>query len=189
MTRVQVVYASRHGGTEGIASRIAEVLRAHGADAVTIDAVKNPVPDGFDAYVVGSGVYLGKWLPEGIAYIEHNLRVLAARPLWLFSSGPVGEGKVSDDAGEALESALGPASGPGSGGHRKIDELTQAIEPREHRVFGGVFDPTDPPKSMMERIVRIIPAAKRAMPARDNRDWEQIDAWATEIAEGLVPVR
>ena len=186
MTRVQVVYASRHGGTEGIASRIAEVLRAKGDEVVTKDAAKHPVPDGFDAYVVGSGVYLGKWLPEGIAFVEQNLRVLAARPVWLFSSGPVGEGEVSDDAGAALEAALGPASGPGSGGHRKIDELTQALEPREHRVFGGVFDPADPPKSTMERIVRLIPAAKRAMPARDNRDWERIDAWATQIADALA---
>jgi menaquinone-dependent protoporphyrinogen oxidase len=188
MKRVQIVYASRHGGTEGIASRIAEVLRARGDEVVVENAGKNPDPDGFDAYVVGSGVYLGKWLPEGIAFIEHNLRFLAARPVWLFSSGPVGEASVSDDAGEALEAALGPASGPGSGGHRKMDELTRAIEPRDHRVFGGVFDPADPPKSTMERIVRIIPAAKRAMPARDNRDWERIDAWAEDIAEALVPV-
>ena len=113
MTRVQVVYASRHGGTEGIATRIADVLRARGDEVVTKDAAKNPVSEGFDAYVVGSGVYLGKWLPEGIAFVEHNLRVLAAKPVWLFSSGPVGEGKVSDDPGEALEAALGPATGPG----------------------------------------------------------------------------
>jgi menaquinone-dependent protoporphyrinogen oxidase len=186
MKRVQVIYASRHGGAEGIATRIAEVLTAHGVDAVAKDAVRNPEPDGFDAYVVGSGVYLGKWLPEGVAFIEHNLRVLAARPVWLFSSGPVGENKVPDDGGEALELALGPTSGPGSGGHRRIDELTQAIEPRDHRVFGGKYDPADPPQSTMERIVRIIPAAKKAMPAGDFRDWERIDAWATEIADALA---
>ena len=33
MTKVLVVYGSRHGGTEGIARRIGEVLRAQGLAA------------------------------------------------------------------------------------------------------------------------------------------------------------
>jgi menaquinone-dependent protoporphyrinogen oxidase len=186
MTRVQVVYASRHGGSEGIANRIAEVLRTQGADAEAADAASNPDPAGFDAYVIGSGVYLGKWLQDGIAFVQQHQEALAAKPVWLFSSGPVSE--VSDDPAQALEAALGPATGPGSGGHRKLDELSTAIRPRDHRVFGGRHDPADPPRTTMERIVRMIPAANRALPAGDFRDWQRVDAWATEIAEGLEPI-
>ena len=58
MTRVQVVYASRHGGTAGIAQRIAEVLRNEGNDVVVADAADRPDPSGFDAYVIGSGVQI-----------------------------------------------------------------------------------------------------------------------------------
>jgi menaquinone-dependent protoporphyrinogen oxidase len=185
MTRVQVIYASRHGGSEGIAKRIAAVLSAQGADAVANDASTNPDPAGFDAFVVGSGVYLGKWLKEGVTFVEQHRTELAAKPVWLFSSGPVAE--VSDDPAVALEAALGPATGPGSGGHKQFDELAAAVHPRDHRVFGGVFDPERPPVTTMERIVRIIPAAKKALPAGDFRDWVRVDAWAGEIARELAP--
>ena len=62
MSTVQLVYASRHGGTAGIAMRIAEVLRTDGADVVVADAAERPDANGFDAYVIGSGVYMGSWL-------------------------------------------------------------------------------------------------------------------------------
>ena len=185
MKRVQIVYASRHGGSEGIAKRIAAVLRTEGADAEATDAASNPDPAGFDAYVVGSGVYLGKWLKEGVTFVEEHRDALAAKPVWLFSSGPVAV--VSDDPAVALEAALGPASGPGSGGHKQLDELVAAVHPRDHRVFGGVFDPERPAVTTMERIVRIIPAAKKALPTGDFRDWDRVDAWATGIARELAP--
>lgn len=185
MTRVQVVYASRHGGSEGIAKRIATVLSTNGADAEATDAAMNPDPAGFDAYVVGSGVYLGKWLKEGATFVEQHRDVLATKPVWLFSSGPVAE--VSDDPTVALEAALGPATGPGSGGHKQFDELAAAVHPRDHRVFGGVFDPERPPVTTMERLVRIIPAAKKALPAGDFRDWDRVDDWAVGIAHELAP--
>jgi menaquinone-dependent protoporphyrinogen oxidase len=52
----QIVYASRHGGSAGIAERIAEVLRSEGADVVVANAAERPDATGFDGYVVGSGV-------------------------------------------------------------------------------------------------------------------------------------
>ena len=63
--RVQVVYASRHGWTAGIAERIAEILRSEGADVVVADAADRPDPSGFDAYVIGSGVQIGSWHKGG----------------------------------------------------------------------------------------------------------------------------
>jgi menaquinone-dependent protoporphyrinogen oxidase len=58
-------------------------------------------------------------------------------------------------------------------------------------VFLGAFDPDEPPKSMSERLVRMMPAAKRMLPAGDFRDWDAIEAWAREISAQLavkVPV-
>ena len=56
MTRVQVIYATRHGGSAGIAERIAQVLRDEGSEVVVANAAESPDPSGYDAYVVGSGV-------------------------------------------------------------------------------------------------------------------------------------
>jgi len=108
MSRVQVVYASRHGGTAGIAERIAQVLRGEGADVVLADAADRPDPEGFDAFVVGSGVYLGSSLPQGVEFLERNQTILATRPVWLFSSGPLPGSSKTSDATDPIEVALGP---------------------------------------------------------------------------------
>jgi menaquinone-dependent protoporphyrinogen oxidase len=191
MTSVQVVYASRHGATAGIAQRIAEVLRTEDADVVVADAAQRPDPAGFDAYVIGSGVQIGSWHKEGVEYLERNQATLATRPVWLFSSGPLPGSSRAKPTEDELELALGPREGPGSGGRKRIEGLAATIHPREHRVFNGAFDPKDPPKTMAERLVRLMPAAKDALPSGDFRDWDAIEAWARQIAGQLtekVPV-
>jgi len=188
---VQVVFASRHGGTAGIAERIAEVLRGEGANVAVADARDRPDSTGFDAFVVGSGVYLGNWLKEGIEFLEWNLSLLAATPVWLFSSGPLPGSSKNAEGSDPLTLALGPEEGPGSGGHKKIASLTARIRPRDHAVFQGAFNPNDAPKSIPERLIRMMPAAKEILPPGDFREWDAIDAWAHNIAVQLaarVPV-
>jgi menaquinone-dependent protoporphyrinogen oxidase len=182
MTRVQVVYASRHGGTAGIAQRVAEILRKEGNDVVVADAADRPDPSGFDAYVIGSGVQIGSWHKEGTEFLERNRTALAGKPVWLFSSGPLPGSSMRKETEDRLELALGPGEGPGSAGRKRIEALSAAIHPRGHEVFYGAYDPKDPPKSMQERLVRLMPAAKRVLPTGDFRDWDAIEAWAREIA-------
>lgn len=186
MAKVLVVYASRHGGTRGIAERIGDVLRAEGLEADVVAADHAEVGN-TDAVIVGSGVYMGSWLKEGIEFIKRNEAGLAARPLWLFSSGPLpGSSKDKGPVDDPITNALGPEDGPGSGGRKKIAELSAATHPRDHRVFFGAFDPNDPPRAMSERFVRMMPAAKGILPPGDFRDWDAIEAWAREIAATLA---
>ena len=188
MTKVLVVYGSRHGGTKGIAERIGEVLKGRGVDATVAAAGRVNAMDVLvaDAFIVGSGVYMGSWLKEPIQFLERNQAALAARPLWLFSSGPLlGSTIVKDDADPNAD-ALGPVEGPGSGGRKKIEALMAATGARENRIFFGAFDPKDPPKTMSERFVRLMPAAKGVLPAGDFRNWDDIEAWARAIAEALA---
>jgi menaquinone-dependent protoporphyrinogen oxidase len=186
MTKVLVVYASRHGGTRGIAERIGEVLRA---EALETDVAPAELVAGVgraDAVVIGSGVYMGSWLKEAIDFIKRNEGTLAGLPLWLFSSGPIpGSSKNKTPAIDPLEDALGPLAGPGSGGRKRIAEISDVTHPRDHRVFLGAFDPNDSPKTMSERLVRLLPAAKNILPSGDFRDWDAIEAWAREIAATL----
>lgn len=191
MGRILVVAATRHGATSGIADRIAEVVRAEGFDVTRADAAQHPDPTGFDAYVVGSAVYMGSWLKEGLEFLERRQAALATKPVWLFSSGPLPGSGRTPDSGDPLEVALGPMEGPGSGGHRRIAALATAIGARDHRVFLGAYDPSDAPKSLPERVVRLMPFARNALPAGDFRDWDAIEAWAHEISAALatpVPV-
>lgn len=186
MTKVLVAYGSRHGGTRGIAERIGEVLRAEGLEAIVAAVDQARDVGTADAFVVGSGVYMGSWLDAPLDFMRRNREALAARPTWLFSSGPLPGSTRETPATDPLTNALGPLEGPGSGGRKKVEELSAAIHPRDHRVFLGAFDPNDPPKAMSERIVRMMPAAKQVLPAGDFREWDAIESWAQEIAASLA---
>jgi menaquinone-dependent protoporphyrinogen oxidase len=193
MGKVLVVYGSRHGGTRGIAERIGEVLRTEGDEAVIAPADRVAPADvrTADGFVVGSGVYMGNWLKEPLEFMASHAAELTSRPTWLFSSGPLpGSSKEQPDA-DPVTNALGPSEGPGSGGRKKVDALSATIHPRDHRVFQGAFDPKDPPKALSERVVRLLPAARKVLPTGDFREWPAIEAWAHEIAtelEAPVPV-
>jgi menaquinone-dependent protoporphyrinogen oxidase len=191
MPRALIVHASRHGATAGIAERIGEALRSQGIDAIVSPARNAPDPFGYDACIVGGGVYMGSWVKEGVDYLERYEVTLATIPVWLFSCGPL-PGSTREPSGEdPITRALGPAEGPGSGGRKKVQAVADAIGIRGHEVFWGAFDPNDPPKSISERLVRAMPASKGLLPAGDFRQWDLIEAWAHDIAEAIkapVPV-
>lgn len=184
MARMQVIYASRHGGTQGIAQCIGDVLRECGVDAAVVDAATHPDTNGFDGYVVGSGVYMGSWLGDGVDFLARNETSLADKPVWLFSSGPLPTAKPRSL--DPIENTLGPLDGPGSGGRKKVEALAAAIHARDHRVFDGAYDPDAAPTNLLERVVRHVPAIKNVLPAGDFRPWPQIEAWARQIATDLV---
>jgi menaquinone-dependent protoporphyrinogen oxidase len=187
MTTVLVLSASRHGGTRGIAERIGDVLRTEGLDVDVAPADRVAGIGRADAVVVGSAVYMGSWLKEAIDFVKRNEIALGQRPLWFFSSGPLpGSSKNKVQGVDPLSDALGPEEGIGSGGRKKVAELSAATHPREHRVFLGAYDPSDPPRTMPERIVRMIPASWKVLPTGDFRDWDAIEAWAHEIARTLA---
>ncbi len=88
--RVLVVYASRHGATRGIAERIAARLTESGVDVTLESAQEVEDVGGYDAYVIGSAAYMFHWLKDATDFVRHHRKLLAARPVWLFSSGPTG---------------------------------------------------------------------------------------------------
>jgi menaquinone-dependent protoporphyrinogen oxidase len=183
MPRALIVHASRHGATQGIAERIGEVLRVEGVDTMVVPAAQEPDPAPYDAVVVGSAVYMGSWLGEGIEYLERNAATLKSRPTWIFSSGPLPGSTREQPAGDdRYGGALGPADGPGSGGRKRIEAAAEHIGVRDHRILMGAYDPTDPPKAMSERLARMLPSVKAILPEGDFREWDVIEAWARELA-------
>jgi menaquinone-dependent protoporphyrinogen oxidase len=169
-----VVYASKHGATQGIAERIASKLGEAGqeAEARPVEAVDNLT--GYDAFVVGSAVYAAHWQKEASAFVQRNRTVLASKPVWLFSSGPLGT-ELTDAKGWDLQVAAEP---------EEIAEFQGAIGPKDHRVFFGALDPGK--LGFSERAIRKLPAARTMLPEGDFRDWTEIDAWASAIADHLA---
>jgi menaquinone-dependent protoporphyrinogen oxidase len=163
--RVLVASATRHGATREIADAIASALRDRGVDA-EVRRVEDVVDVGdYDAVVLGSAVYIGKWLEPARQFAADHAAELAVRPTWLFSSGPLGA-PSRPDAEHAVQ----------------IDDLIERTHAREHRLFDGKLDPYK--VSFLERTVARAVRAE----AGDFRDWDAIRAWANSIADALADV-
>ena len=175
--KVLVAYASRHGATEGIAERIAETLERAGHKVDLEQAENVHDVDSYDAFVIGAAAYMFHWLKDASQFVRRHRTVLATRPVWLFSSGPMGTDTVDKEGRDVLE-----VTRP-----REFTELEESIRPRDMRVFFGAFDPEAPPVGIAERLMAMTPARK-AMPAGDFRDWAAIEAWAESIGRELSDV-
>ena len=174
---VLVAYASRHGATQGIAERIAGRLRKHDVEAEAVRASDVADVSAYDAFVVGSAAYMFHWLADASRFVQRNQATLAARPVWLFSSGPLGIDLVDAKGRDVLI-----ASEP-----KEFAELRATLHPRGEQVFFGAFDLSAPPIGLAERFSRHLPAVVRnAMPVGDFRDWAAIDAWADGISGQLA---
>ncbi len=173
---VLVVYASRHGATQGIAERIAAVLGQEGVKATLQPVERAGDARDYDGIVIGSAAYAGHWLKEAAEFARRNRAVLVERPVWLFSSGPLGTEEV-DAKGRDIRAASVP---------KEIAGLREAIHPRDHQVFFGAFDRSSKPVGLLERLARMMPAARKLMPEGDFREWAEIEAWARHIARELL---
>ena len=122
--KILVTYASKYGATTEIAEKIGEVLRQAGLTAEVKEAkgIKDLSP--YQAVVLGSAVYMGRWLKHASKFIKANRKALAGMPVWIFSSGPTGEGNPV----EILRGWQYPGN---------VEASIDQIKPREVVVFHG----------------------------------------------------
>jgi menaquinone-dependent protoporphyrinogen oxidase len=159
---VLVAVASRHGATREIAQAIARALREEGLEVELAEAAEVTDVAEYEAVVLGSAVYLGRWLEPARELVEAEADALAERPTWLFSSGPIGD-PPKPEADDAVQ----------------IAEIAARVRARDHRLFAGKLD-----KTTLGFGERAVVLAFRA-PEGDFRDWDEIAAWAGEIAASL----
>ena len=161
---VLVAYATHLGATREIAERIAEVLAESGVQE-TLRSVEGDVPvEGYDAFVIGSAIHAGHWLKPAAQFVSRNASKLEGHPVWLFSSGPIGE------------AADKPEPDP-----KEIARFQSELTIRGHVVFGGAFDRAD----AMARGGWLERQVSRFIPEGDFRNWSDIDEWARGIAREL----
>ncbi len=159
---VLIAFASRHGSTREMANEIAEELRASGVDAELRAAGDVTSITGYDAVIIGSAIYMGRWMSDARHFVDRFQSQLVTVPVWLFSSGPLGAEHPQ------------PAGDPSS-----LPEMIERTHAREHRMFSGKLDRNQ--LGLRERaITRMVKA-----PEGDFRDWDAIHSWARDIAMSL----
>lgn len=164
--RVLVVYGTKYGATAEIAEKIGQVLREAGLAVDVQAADRAGDPSGYQAVVLGSAVYIGQWRKEAAKYLTAHEAALASRPVWLFSSGPTGQG----DPVELTQGWRFPA---------KLQPVADRIRPRDVALFHGAADP-DKLNFFYRWMLKNVKA-----PIGDFRDWAAISAWAAGIADEL----
>ena len=156
-----ITTASKHGSTDEIADAIGKVLVEHGIQTDVLGSEAVTSLREYDVAILGSAVYAGHWMKSMRQLAERLAEELVARPVWLFSSGPIGDPPKPDE--DPVDVAA-------------VMETTGA---RGHAVFAGKID-----RSGLGFGERAIVSALK-VPDGDFRDWDEIRSWATGIAQEL----
>ena len=161
--RILVVSASKHAATTEIADVIVQELQSLG-HAVRHEPAESADVGDAEAVVLGSAVYMSRWLGQARDFAERHAAALAALPTWLFSVGLAG---AEADEPAAVE-----------------PRLTAAVDPVGATTFAGRIDPAL--LSLRERSVTRLVGA----PQGDQRDWDAVRGFArrvdAELAEHLT---
>ena len=159
--KVLVAYASKMGGTAGIAEAIGAELREHGHDVDVLDVTQVHTIEPYDAVVLGSAIYIRRWRREAVHFLRKNVNELRTRQVWLFHSGPVGPDK--DQAQEMPH---------------VVRRLAREIGAVPAMTFAGRLEPDNATGFLARRLATGKLAA-------DSRDWFKIRAWADDISAAI----
>lgn len=161
MEHILVCYATRYGSTGGIGAIIADELRAAGYQ-VTLSPVSDVRdPGGYDAIVIGSPLYMGKWLADAREFVSRFRKSLQSRPVAVFSAGFTLRDRTNDHL-SAVDDALGSS-------------VNLFISPVSTGYFAGSLDP-----DRMSAADREVIKLTGAMPG-DFREPDEIKKWARTL--------
>ena len=158
--RILVTYASKYGSTGGVAEAIGKGLCSKGA-AADVLLTKNAVNlSSYQGVVVGSAIYMGKWLPDAVEFVKTNCEMLRRVPVAYFLvcmtlCKPTEENRVK------VLAYLDP-----------VLKAIPEIKPVGIGTFAGALD-----YSNLSWLNKKILKSK-GTPEGDFRDWNAIRAWA-----------
>jgi menaquinone-dependent protoporphyrinogen oxidase len=165
--KILLAYVTRHGSTREMAERIGQEMRRSGLNVDISPADGAGQAASYDAVILGSAVYFGLWRRKTVAFLRAWRKLSSPPPLWLFFSGPTGDG---DPKAQAMNGQGIPQN--------RIQDI-EDIRPRDIAYFHGKIDAA--------RLNGLEKWATRNVnaPLGDFRDWNAIDAWAGKVADSI----
>jgi menaquinone-dependent protoporphyrinogen oxidase len=182
-----VLYASKHGQTAKIASRIAAVLRERGVE-VTLQRAGDGTdvsPAGFDGFVVAASVHAGHHQHEIVEYAKEHRSSLSARPsafvsVSLTAADATDEARAAtreliddflDDTGWSPDTTLPVA---GALLYREYDFVTRLLMrliASRHKAYAGATTDDEVTDTKHDH---------------EFTDWEALDGFASAFASTLT---
>jgi menaquinone-dependent protoporphyrinogen oxidase len=160
--RVLVTYASKYGSTGGVADAIGKELCSLGVPADVV-LIKNAVNvSSYQGVVIGSAIYMGKWMPEAIDFVKKNRDILRQVPVAYFLVCMTLSQPTEKKRAEVL-SYMDP-----------ILKAVPEIKPVGIGTFAGALDYNNL-SWLNKKILK-----SKGSPEGDFRDWNAIRAWARE---------
>lgn len=162
-----IAYSSKHGSTADLALRMGLVL-SHAnimADVLSVDEVEDL--SFYDNVIIGSAVYIGQWQKKAVKLLKQNKEILAGKRVWLFSTGPTGEG----DPQELMNGWKFPDA---------LQSTAETIKPMDIKIFHGALD-----ESKLNTLEKMTIKMVKA-PMGDFRDWQEVEKWGKEISEAIL---
>lgn len=174
-----VVYGTRYGTATEIAEEITRVIEEEGIEVDLADArrLKDCDLTPYDLVVAGSGIKIGKWTKKSLKFLQDNKKVLARKKVAIF----VTCGAANEEENRA------------EGQEKYLDEVAKKNlinEPVATGLFGSVYDPEANGGMMYKFTMRFIKKdlEKKGIDTSkrlDYRDWDEIRAWARNLADML----
>jgi menaquinone-dependent protoporphyrinogen oxidase len=157
-----VAYASKHGATREIAEKISEHFSNKGIQNSLVPVEEVESLSQFENIILGSAVYIGQWQKTAVKFLKGYQEILASKNVWLFSTGPTGEGNpVELMKGWKFPEGLQP--------------IADKIKPIDVAVFHGALDESKL-NTFEKMTIKIVKA-----PIGDFRNWKKIEDWALEM--------
>lgn len=180
--KVLIVYGTRYGATESTSEEIAGVLRGEGIDVKVVNYKKEKVKDvsPYDLVIVGSGMQMAKWTGAAENFLKKFQGELANKKTAIFVSSGAQAMHEYEKKTDEIEKAR----------QQYLEDKAAAynLSPVSMIIFGGVWDYNKMfflfRKTLVSFKVTLEEAGfKEVSPGvYDTRNWDEIRAWAKEIA-------
>lgn len=159
---VLITYASKYGSTAGVAEAIGKELCAKGVNTDVVPIKNAGDIHSYQGVVIGSAIYMGKWMSEAIDFVNKNQDILRQMPVAYFLVCITLSRPTEENRAQVLS---------------YMDPLLKAVpkvKPVGIGTFAGALN-----YSNLSWLTKKIMKSKGS-PEGDFRDWNAIRAWARE---------
>lgn len=168
---VLIAYATAHGSTAEVAHAIGRVLLENDMQVAVKDIRTVNELEKYDAFIFGSAIHSGAWIPDLTLFIKNNLHLIGTKPVYFFITCI----RVMEHNGfeHVMENYMMP-------------DVMSKLNVQDKTAFAGklVLEETDW-NERWSLAARYDGAVWPSNMNGDFRDWERIRAWGTTVAENL----